>query len=301
MMQTVLITGGSGLVGMRLSEILTSSQFSVRHLSRNVSGNETYPTYLWDTKKGYIDPKALVDIQHVVHLAGSGIADKRWSPHRKKLILSSRTEGLRLLHQELKKNGVQLKTLVSSSGINYYGFSDPEVIFTEDMPAGEGFLPEVCQAWETEALKFENLASAVSVLRTAIVLSRNGGALTQLIQPIKLGLGAHLGSGKQWMPWIHIDDLCLMYMACIEGRLSGVYNAVADQHVTNAEFTKIAASNLKKPLWLPAVPGFLLRIIFGELAQVLLLGNKASNKKAIDSGFEFNFKTVEKALTDLLN
>ncbi|MES2629642.1 MAG: TIGR01777 family oxidoreductase [Bacteroidota bacterium] len=299
-METVLITGGSGMIGSRLSEMLNKKGYSVRHLVRHPQGNERFPSFAWSVRRNYIDPAALQDVDHVIHLAGSGIADQRWTESRKRVIVSSRVDTLHLLYQKLSEQSIRIKTLVSASGINYYGMRDPEHINREEDPAGKDFLSAVCVKWEQEALKFPP-DTRVVMLRTATVLSKKGGALERLAKPVKLYAGAPLGSGRQWFPWIHIDDLCRMYIHALENPLAGPYNAVSSEHITNEGFTKKLAAILKKPLWLPNIPGWVMKLLFGELAVVLLYGNRAENQKIRSTGFVFKYPEVEPALKEALS
>ncbi len=298
-METVLITGGSGTIGTKLSALLVEKGYAVRHLSRSPTGKEKYPSFKWDLKKQYIDPKALENVDHLIHLAGSGIADKRWTDDRKKDLISSRVDSMNLLHQKFADKGTKLKTVVSSSGINYYGFAESEKIFTEKDPPGNDFLSDVCIKWENAALQFKS-TSRVVLMRTAIVLSPKGGALEKLAQPIRFFVGSPLGSGKQWMPWIHLDDICGMYVHALESNIEGPINAVAPESKTNKEFTQLVAKTLRKPLLMPNIPAFALKLALGELSVVLLNGNRADCGKIVESGFTFNFPTLEEALQNLL-
>lgn len=298
-METILITGGSGLIGSALSELLTENGYSVRHLSRDTSSSDNkYPTYFWDYTRGIIDPDALHGVDHIIHLAGAGIADKRWTATRKQDIVDSRVQTLNLIYDSLQKQGLSIKSLISASGSNFYGYDSTGKLFEEQDSPGEDFLAQVCVQWETAALRFQSL-TRVSILRTSMVLSPTSGALEKLIQPIKFGLGAPLGTGNQNISWIHLNDLTAMYLFILKNAESGIFNASAGND-TNQTFTKVAAQVLKKPLFLPSVPGFILRLYLGELAQLVLNGNALSSKKIQQAGFSFQFPELKTALTNLL-
>ena len=298
-MKQILITGGSGLVGTRLSEILTEKGYAVRHLSRTVNGNEKYLTFRWDLADKFIDPKAFEGIDIIIHLAGTNVSSGRWTDAKKKEILSSRIDTMHLLQEKLQNQ--KLEAFISASGISYYGTETTEKIFNETDPAGTDFIAQVSVKWEAACDVFKTNTDRIIALRTGIVLSREGGALAKLKQPIKMGIGSPLGSGKQYMPWIHLEDLCLMYVAAIENTaIKGIYNAVSDQHINNAGMTKVIADVLNKKLWAPAVPAFVLKLLFGEMANIILKGSRIDNEKIKAAGFQFKYPQLKPALEDLL-
>lgn len=298
-MAKVLITGGSGLVGRSLSKLLTDSGHEVVHLSRTVSGAETYKTYKWDLDRMELDPDALHQVDHIVHLAGAGVADKKWTDQRKKLILDSRVESLKLLHQSIKDHQVKLRSFISASAIGYYGSDTGDTNLKEDAPAGNDFLAAVVKAWEAEADKLESLVKVAKV-RIGVVLSEKGGALPAIAQPIRFLVGAPLGTGSQYMSWIHIEDLSAIFKYILEQDLSGTYNAVAPNPVTNKKMTQQIAKSLKKPLILPNVPAFVMNLLLGEMSQIVLGGNKVSSVAIAKKGFQFKFTQVSEALANLL-
>lgn len=299
-METVLITGGSGIIGSRLSEILSMNGFAVRHLSRNPSGKEKYATYQWDLAKGYIDNNALKGVDHIIHLAGANVAESRWTRSRKKEIIDSRVNSLQLIFHKVTSEQIPIKSLVSASGSNYYGFDENSRVFKETDPPGKDFLAQVCIKWEAAALQFEPICK-VSILRTGVVLSPKGGALEELSKPIKLFIGAPLGSGNQWMPWIHLDDVCMMYMLLIKTGNAGIYNAVAPEDHTNREFTQMVAKAIHKPLWLPPIPSFVMKMLLGEMSEILLNGNRISCEKITRSGYVFRHPSLHESLQNLLS
>lgn len=300
MHKNVLITGASGLVGTRLTTLLMQKGYQISHLSRSSSAGPIR-TFLWDVNAGTIENGALDEVDTIIHLAGAGIADKRWSASRKKEILESRTKSTELLFQKLKQSKHNIKTFVSASAIGIYGEGGSERTFTEeDLPAHD-FLAEVVRQWEDSVSQIESLGIRVVKIRIGILLSENGGALAEMVKPIKWGVGSPLGSGEQLMSWIHIDDACRIFIKGIEDEsMKGVYNAVTPNPVSNKQLTKEIARVLNKPLWLPNVPGFVLKLVLGEMADLVLKGSKVSAGKIQDSNFDFQFLDLKEALEDLL-
>lgn len=297
----ILITGATGLVGQRLSRLLLRKGHSVSWLSRNKSStNDKVQHFVWNVNEHYIDEKAFENIDAVVHLAGAGIADKPWTEERKKEIVDSRIQSTQLLYTYLSNLTTKPKVVVASSAIGYYGSVTQETVFTETDPPANDFLGKCCAQWENEIFKIENLGIRTVALRTGIVLSKQGGALPKMAKPISLGLGAALGNGKQYMSWIHIDDLCNLYVTAIENeKYTGSYNAVTSNPTSNKRFTQALASILQKPYFLPNVPTFLLKLIFGEMAIILLEGSRISAQKVIENGYKFKFNYLDEALKDL--
>ncbi|MFZ4928841.1 TIGR01777 family oxidoreductase [Chryseobacterium sp. Mn2064] len=299
MKEIVLITGASGMIAHELSKKL-EKDFDLRFLTRHKKhANE----YEWDIINGIIDEHAVENVSHIIHLAGANISEKRWTPERKKELISSRVSSASLLKNALQNKNVKLKSFISASGINFYGTKTTEKIYTETDPPGNDFLSEVVILWEKAAddFKKESFAERVVKIRTAVVLSEKDGALKKMIPPIKYYIGSPLGSGKQYMPWIHIEDICSLYEFALKNTtIDGAYNAVAPQHITNKDLTKAIAEVLEKPLFMPNVPAFILKLMFGELATAILEGSRASCKKVQESGFQFKFPELKPALNDLL-
>ncbi|MDQ3192788.1 MAG: TIGR01777 family oxidoreductase [Bacteroidota bacterium] len=298
---TVLITGGTGFIGSHLTNLLQSKGFLVTHLSRSISEKEKVKTFKWDIKSGNIDPQALAGADYIIHLAGAGIADKRWTKERKKTIIESRVKSAEVIYNQAAKTSHKIKAFISASGVNYYGTITSEKIFKEQDPPGDDFMAYTCKLWEKAADEFSNLKIRTVKLRTAPVFGPDGGALKTIAIPVKYYLGAPLGSGNQYFPWIHIDDLCKMYLQAIQNKnMEGAYNAAAPDHITNKDLTKTIAKVLKKPLVLPNVPAFAIKLALGELAQAVLNGSRISSEKIIETGFEFNFPDLRGALEDCL-
>ncbi len=297
MSQKILITGGSGLIGMELSSLLTDKGYEIAHLTRKKELNFPYKQFEWDIQKEEIDSKAIEFADVIIHLAGAGVADKKWSDERKKIILESRTEPTHLLKKAIASGSI--KHFISASAIGYYGMDTGEQLLTEDSDPGSDFLAEVTKKWEESANTIEKDGIKTSKVRIGVVLTEKGGALPQLAQPIKLGAGAALGSGKQIMSWIHIHDLCNIFLHIIKNDLVGTYNGVAPNPVTNKEMTKAVAKQLDKPLWLPNVPPFAMKLILGEMAAMVLGGNKVSAQKLLSSGYVFKYPQLKGALQEI--
>lgn len=298
MKKNVIITGANGMLAKKLAKDLEAN-YSVRFLTRNpVKENE----FLWDINSKYIDKKVFKDVHYIIHLAGASIADKRWSKKRKASIKSSRTESAQLLLDEVKNNNILLDGFISASAIGFYGTKTSETIFTEESPAGNDYLSNVCKAWEEKANLFysKNLAKRIAIVRIGIIFSKNGGALQKMMKPIKLWFGAALGKGNQYMPWIHIEDLCGIFKHILDDeKIKGTFNGVAPEHITNAELTKAIGVSINKKILLPNIPSFVLKLIFGKMAIILLEGSRISSKKIESLGYKFKFTSVKNALDQL--
>lgn len=298
MSKKILITGGSGLLGKQLTALLLSKGYTVAHLSRGPGNDPRVETYLWDVTKGRIDQRCVDGVDIVVHLAGAGIAEKKWTDERKKLIIDSRTQSIALVYDVLKKHQHSVKRVISASGIGYYSDRGDELMTETDAPAND-FLGQCCVAWEAAVDEGRTLGLQITKFRTGVVLDEKGGALPKLDMPVKFGVGAALGNGKQWTPWIHHEDVARMYLYSIENNIEGVYNMAAPNPVTNAQLTLAVAKRLKRPLWLPNVPAFALKLALGEMATLVLGSTKASAQKIIDAGFKFKYSKIDSALQDI--
>jgi uncharacterized protein (TIGR01777 family) len=295
----VLITGASGTVGKNLVQHLLNNGYVVACLSRTVNKDAKIETFKWDIEQKQIDPNCINGVDIIVHLAGAGIADGRWTEERKQEIIESRTASIRLIYDLIKTKPNQVKRIVSASAAGYYSDRGDDLMKEEDLPAAD-FLGECCVLWENAVDEGIELGLSVVKFRTGIILDKNSGALEKLAAPIKLGFGATLGNGKQWMPWIHLQDVINMYFKGIHDlSLNGAYNMSAPNPVTNAELTKAVAKQLKKPLWLPNVPAFVLNLAFGEMGAVVLGSTKMSTRKIEQTGFKFLFPTIASALKNI--
>lgn len=300
-MATILITGGTGLVGRFLCKKLQDKGYSVAILGRAGQKNLEIPTYSWDIDKNEIEKESIEKTDYIIHLAGANISERRWTAKRKKLIIDSRVKPAQLIFEKLIENTNQVKAFISASAIGYYGTISTDKIFSETDPPANDFLGVTCRQWEQSADKFEELGMRVVKIRTGIVLAKHRGALAKMIILIKLGIGSAIGSGQQYLPWIHIDDLCNIYIKAIEDtQMSGSYNAVAPDHKTNKDFTEALARVLRKPLWFLDIPAIVIKIIFGKMSAMLLKGSRVSSEKIINVGYKFKFPNLEGALVNLI-
>lgn len=305
-MSTVLITGGTGLVGKALGQALLQKGYQVIILTRNPAGRpaEAGLSYAaWDVEKQTIASTAISDADHIIHLAGAGVAERRWTPQRKQEIISSRVQSSRLLIKGLQEIPNKVRTVVSASAIGWYG-PDRERPghsgFTEDEPAAPDFLGTTCKQWEESISPVTTLQKRLVLLRVGIVLSKKGGALKEFLRPLRFGIGAVLGSGKQVVSWIHINDIVSLFMAAIEkDKMTGVYNAVAPGPVTNKELV-IRLAKSRKKFYIPfRVPSFILKLLLGEMSQEVLKSTTVNCDKILAAGFEFNYPSISSALSSM--
>lgn len=299
-MPTVLIGGGSGLIGTRLSEILNENGYTVWHLSRTLDPGAKYKTFHWDANEQQIDQEAVDGADYIINLAGAGIADQRWTNHRKQVIIDSRVDTTRLLRDAIQRSKRPVKAYLSASGANIYGSRGDEVL-SETHPAGEGFFGKSCLAWEAAAQEVADLGIRTVILRTGVVLSTKGGALPKMTMPMSFFAGVYFGDGRQWMSWIHIDDICRMYLHGIEDEtLSGAFNAVSPNPMRNKDFIATAAEVRDKPVIMLPAPVFALKLALGEMSHAVLDSVRLSAQKILGSGFSFSFPELRSALTDVM-
>jgi uncharacterized protein (TIGR01777 family) len=293
-MKNILITGGSGLIGQKITHLLEEKDYAVAWLSRS---SKKRKSFVWDINSQTIDPEAMEWADAVIHLAGAGVADQRWTAERKQEILQSRTKSTALLYQAIEKAEAKPTTFISASAVGYYGFNTGTKLVDETSPAGNDFLAQVVIAWENEVKKIESLHLRTVMLRIGIVLDADGGALAEMLKP---PVAAPLGSGDQWMSWIHIDDLARMFVYALEKTtLQGVYNAVGPNPSTNQQVTKEAADAKGKTYLGIGVPGFVLKLVLGEMAAMVLGGNRVSCQKIQKAGFQFEYFELSEALKDI--
>ena len=302
MKKNVLITGGTGFIGKYLTRLLIQNDFSVSIFSRSSKQNTAAISYFkWDVDTNYIDEDAVLKADYIIHLAGEGIADKRWSNIRKEAIVQSREKSIQLIYDVLKKHNKKLDAFVSASGVGIYGAVDGPEICTETSAAVDDFLGTTCQKWEAAADTIASLGIRTVKIRTGLVLGKEEGFLKKLTPIFKMKLGSALGSGKQYMPWIHIDDLCAIYLQSIQNtNMSGAYNAAINDDTNNEIFSKTLANVYGYAIWLPKVPAFLIQIALGEMALIILKGRRVSSDKIEKTGFEFQYKNLEAALRSCL-
>ena len=282
------------MVGQLLNKKLSDKGFLVRVLTRNPKRENEF---FWDITTNTIDKKVFQNLDYIIHLAGAGIADKRWTTKRKKELIESRTKTTELLFNSIKEHSIQLKSFISASAIGYYGAITTDKIFTEsDSPAND-FLGNVCQFWEQSVLEFDKIDIPTTIFRIGIVLSKKGGALEKMTTPIIIPIA----SGKQYLPWIHIDDLTDMFVFAIEKNQPGIFNAVAPEEQTSYTFSKLLAKKTNR-LFLPiGVPKFILQLVFREMSIILTEGSRVSSKKIESAQFNFTYKNLENALENIFN
>lgn len=297
--QHILLTGASGTIGKQLTVLLLNKGYQVSHLSRKPADSKYIKTFVWDVPKGVIDPKCIDEVDIIIHLAGAGVADKRWTDERKKELEDSRIKSIELIYDLLRREKHRVKKIVSASATGYYGDRGDELL-TEDSTPANDFLARLCIDWENAVDEGKALGLKVLKFRTGVVLTKDGGALPKLVMPVKFGVGLPLGTGKQYIPWIHYHDVIDMYLYGVEQEdLTGVYNMVAPNSVTNTQMTKAVAKQLKRPLWLPNVPAVFLKLLLGEMSIIVLAGANISAKKIEQAGFKFSFSQIEGALKDI--
>lgn len=297
MSQQVVIAGGSGMVGKRLSDMLTEAGYNVYILTRQHDLSKSSDRYLhWNIHDQLLDDKAL-EADHLINLCGAGIADQRWSDDRKKILIDSRVQPTNFLIDQFKQANRTVKTYLSASAVGYYG-NRSNTLCTEEIPPQRGsFLSHVCQLWEATAHSATSIADSVSILRIGVVLSKSGGALDKITKSIPYGIASYLGDGKQYMSWIHLDDLCRMFLHCIqESGDHQVYNAVAPHPATNKELTQAAKEIINpRALLLPA-PAFAIKIMLGEMSAVVLDSTRVSSERIENSGFTYHYPRLREAL-----
>lgn len=290
----ILITGGQGLIGTYLSKKLLLKGYEVSILSRSEQNLQDVSSYTWDTIDGNLHK-----FDTIVHLAGATIA-ARWTAKNKRIISESRIKTCEFLYKLINQLDQKPNSFISASAVGFYGAQTSHRILDESELPAKDFLGTVCNEWEKATNKFKNLGMRTVSLRTGVVLSKNSDVVRKLGGSVKFGLGAAFGSGKQYLPWIHIDDLCSMYTKAIDNqKMQGAYNAVAPEYITNKEFVISFSKILKKPYWLPNIPSFVLKVLLGEMSVLLLEGSKISTDKIEAIGFTYKYPSLEKALVDL--
>jgi len=298
----LLITGATGLVGSAIMSLCSQKNIFTHYLTTSkskVKKTTKAQGFYWNPKTKEVDINCLRGIDAIINLAGASIS-KRWTTAYRNTIIESRVQSINLLYKLLSENEHEVKFVVSASAIGIYPSSFTEVYTETNTASNTSFLGTVVQLWEQEVDTLSNLGLSVCKLRLGIVLSSNGGALEKMTQPIGMGFGAALGNGKQGQSWIHINDLSRLFLHVIEKNLQGTYNAVASEVITNKELTKAISKQLHKPIWLPNIPAFLLKIILGKMASLVVESQRVSNAKILKTGFIFEYDSLEKALVECL-
>ncbi len=304
MMDTVLITGGTGLVGQALTTFLLEKGYKVIILTRKkLRSDDPHLQYaLWDPSRKLLDTTALQQADHIIHLAGANVADKRWTTSRKKEIADSRIQSARLLFERLRDTPNKVRKVISASATGYYGAFNGDV-FTETDPPARDYLGNTCKDWEDSIRQMETLGKHVVILRTGLVLSLKGGVIREFYQPLRLGFATIMGGGEQWVSWIHLQDLVRIYYAAIvNDQMQGAYNAVAPHPVTNKDLVLSLARIAKgKSFVTMHVPAFVLQVAVGEMSVEVLKSVKVSSEKIRQTGFQFSYPEVEEALEQILS
>jgi uncharacterized protein (TIGR01777 family) len=298
----ILITGATGLIGAELVQLLLAKNHSIHYLTTSkskIKGKVNYSGFYWNPQEGKIDESCIYGVDVIIHLAGANIA-KRWTAKYKQEIIESRTLSCELLYNLIKKTpNHSVKQIISASGTAIYPETYSQVYDESTTETEDSFLANVVKKWEESVSRFQTLGVKVCKLRTGIVLSNKGGALPEMVKPITLGLGAAMGNGKQIQSWIHIDDLVALYSFALENQLEGIYNAVSPNPISNATLTKVIAKTVKKPLFLPNIPHFVMKLLLGEMCYLLFSSKNLSCKKIEQVGFQFQFPEIKKAISSL--
>jgi len=295
--ENILITGGTGLISTHLSALLMQEGYSVGLLSRRQPARGNIPIYHWNIENMEADAEAIKNADHIIHLAGASIATGRWTKKRKAELYNSRVEGARVIFKMLNKVSHHVKTFISASAVGYYGDGGDRLL-TEDSPPGDDFLARLCADWEHQAMNMKSMGIRTVIIRTGIVLSRNGGALPEFAKPLRFGAAVYMGDGKQYLSWIHINDICMVYLQAIRNKqMNGAYNAVAPSPVTNFEMIKAIREVKQSHAPLVPAPAFTLKLALGEMSHALLAGQRCSCEKLLKTGFRFEYSDLHKALS----
>lgn len=289
-------------MGMALAKLLKAEGHTLVLLSRSAQAVEPYDAvFTWNPDKAEIDSRALNQLDAIVHLAGAGIADKPWTEKRKQEILDSRVNSAQLLLKTLEQQKQRIQVFVSGSAVGWYGAQTTSLLHVEEEPAANDFMGETCRRWEAAADDFSSVAKRIVKIRTGVVLAANDGALPELMKPFKFGFGAVLGSGKQQIPWIHVEDIARVFReALFNETWQGAFNATATEKCSNRTFTQTLGKVLKKPVFPIGVPSLALRLVLGEMSAVVLEGSRISNAKLRSTGFQFKFPELQSALHHLI-
>lgn len=299
MAKKILVTGGTGLVGDLLTKKLQDQGYDVSIMSRNPEKVKNLKAFYWDSKKQEIDEKCLDGIDTIIHLAGENIADGRWTDQRKKILISSRTESIGLLYDLMKRREHQVKAVLSASAVGFYGDRANEILDEESF-VGTGFLAHCCNEWEKAVDQGTEIGLRVAKFRIGLLLTPKGGVLEIFKLMVKTFTATKLGSGQQWFPWIHSDDLIGMFLWAVENdNVKGVFNATAPNPVRNKEFTKTLSDVLHRPFWPLAIPKSMFKLLMGEKSELVLMSTHTKSDKIIKAGFTFKFLCLKTALQDL--
>ena len=299
MNQHILLTGATGMLGKDLIETILKRGYTVSVLSRKPQQINQVKVFLWDVYKQEIDMNCLVGVDSIIHLAGENISKGKWTDQRKKEIIDSRVLSTQLLYRIIAETKNQVKNFISAAAVGYYGTRGNEIL-TEESNPGHNFLAQCCVQWEKAIDQGHQLNLRIVKIRTGVVLAKHEGALEAMAKPIRFFAGAPLGNGKQWIPWIHYQDMTQVYLHALDNEtLTGAYNASAPFPVTNKEITKAIAKQLHRPVWPFNVPEKVLQLILGEMSSLIMNSTNTSAQKILSSGFKFKYPHIEQALTDI--
>lgn len=302
MNKKVLITGATGLIGSEIVKVCHDHHIDIHYLTTSKDKLENKPSYkgfYWDPDNSIIDQDCFEGVDSIINMVGATIS-KRWTDSYKKEIISSRTKTAALLKETIEKNNFNINQIVSASAIGVYPDSKTKYYEENFSKVSDSFLGTVVEKWESAVDEFSEAGLKVAKVRIGLVLSSEEGALPEIVKPMKFGAGAAFGSGEQWQSWIHIEDLARIFVHIIENDLTGIYNGVAPNPITNNELTKSAADVLNKPLVLPNIPKFAMKLALGEMHIILFESQRVSSKKIEETGFNFKFHHLTPALNDLL-
>lgn len=300
-MSTILIAGGTGLVGKHLSKMLQEKGHKVIHLSRSRNLSAQFPAYAWNVSKKSIDQEAVDQADYIVNLAGAGIADDRWTPERKRLIISSRVDSTLLLKEAIGRRSVPPKAFISASAIGFYGNRGDQLLNEDSTMGKDSFLAESVALWENSIERIAETGLRTVVIRIGVVLSTRGGALEKMLIPFKFFSATYFGNGQQWMSWIHMDDICRIFVEAIEhDRYAGIYNGVAPVPFRNRDLVCELKKAVGRPSIMLPAPELALRAVMGEMADVVFDSTRVSSEKLESIGFKFLFPNLLPALHDLL-
>ncbi|WP_111683488.1 TIGR01777 family oxidoreductase [Winogradskyella tangerina] len=300
--KTVLITGATGLIGQEIVKQCHAEGLAVHYLTTSkskLSAEANYKGFYWNPSTQEIDHTCFEGVSAIINMVGASIS-KRWTSAYKKEILESRTKTAQLLQDTIKANNYKIDHVVSASAIGIYPSSQTNFYDESNSEVSNSFLGEVVEQWEQAVDGFKDLGSKLAKIRIGLVLAKDGGALPEIVKPIKMGAGAAFGDGQQWQSWIHVKDLASIFMYVLKHQLEGIYNGVAPNAVSNKELTKMAANVLQKPLILPNIPKFAMKLVLGEMHILLYESQRVSSQKIEQKGFHFNFANLRPALEDLL-
>ncbi|SEL79966.1 hypothetical protein SAMN04487910_3291 [Aquimarina amphilecti] len=298
----VLITGATGLIGQEIVKLCHQSEIDVNYLttSKNkLTSEKNYQGYYWNPSSGEIDLDCFKDVEVIIHLVGATVA-KRWTSSYKQEIIDSRIITTSLILESLRETKHSVRQIVSASAIGIYPDSFQNYYMEDSSKVDDGFLGEVVEKWESAVEKFNELNIDVSLLRIGLVLSDKGGAFPEIAKPIKKGFGAIFGDGKQWQSWIHVEDLARMFMYVVQEELTGLYNAVAPNPISNKRLTHVIADQMDKKIVLPNVPRFVMKLVLGEMHVLLFSSQRVCCDKILKTGFQFKYDNITQAVEDLI-